>query len=234
MSSTRAPTSRRAARSGRASAASSWAPSGATARSSRRTGPRTGCTARPRRCSSSLRAARTGRAYAELSAEQQAALQADFKPLMRANTYDAATRRHRRSAIERAQAIAQVAAHYGACSRRSGHCRAARAYAMRNDTVPDAEHRHALTAFFFWTAWAAVTERPGYDEQLHQQLAVRAAGGQRADLGHVPVDDVQHAVHDRRHRRARLALRAYGTARKPPVDAADARSAARTRRSRRR
>ena len=32
---------------------------------------------------------------------------------------------------------------------------------MRNDTVPDAEHRRALAAFFFWTAWAAVTERPG-------------------------------------------------------------------------
>ena len=35
------------------------------------------------------------------------------------------------------------------------------AYAMKNDTVPDAEHRRALTAFFWWTAWATVTERPG-------------------------------------------------------------------------
>ena len=35
-------------------------------------------------------------------------------------------------------------------------------YAMRNDTVPDAGHRHALGSFFFWTSWAAVTDRPGY------------------------------------------------------------------------
>jgi CRP/FNR family transcriptional regulator len=45
---TRAPTSRPAARSGRAPAASSSARSGATARWSRPTGARTGCTARPR------------------------------------------------------------------------------------------------------------------------------------------------------------------------------------------
>lgn len=34
---------------------------------------------------------------------------------------------------------------------------------MKNDTVPDAEFRRALTAFFWWTAWATVTERPGSD-----------------------------------------------------------------------
>jgi hypothetical protein len=32
---------------------------------------------------------------------------------------------------------------------------------MRDDTVPSLEHRRALTAFFWWTSWAAVTERPG-------------------------------------------------------------------------
>ena len=32
---------------------------------------------------------------------------------------------------------------------------------MRDGTVDTPEHRHELTAFFFWTAWAAVTERPG-------------------------------------------------------------------------
>jgi nitric oxide reductase subunit B len=34
------------------------------------------------------------------------------------------------------------------------------AYAMKNDTVPDAAHRRALTGFFWWTAWAAGTQRP--------------------------------------------------------------------------
>ncbi len=35
------------------------------------------------------------------------------------------------------------------------------AYAMKNDTVPDATNRHVLTGFFWWTSWAAMTERPG-------------------------------------------------------------------------
>jgi nitric oxide reductase subunit B len=34
------------------------------------------------------------------------------------------------------------------------------AYAMKEGTVPDAAHRRALSAFFWWTAWAAGTERP--------------------------------------------------------------------------
>jgi nitric oxide reductase subunit B len=34
---------------------------------------------------------------------------------------------------------------------------------MRDGTVADAQKRRQLTAFFFWTAWAAVTERPGSD-----------------------------------------------------------------------
>src|SRR5690606_24391117 len=34
------------------------------------------------------------------------------------------------------------------------------AYAMRDDTIPEAEGRRLLTAFFWWTAWAAATNRP--------------------------------------------------------------------------
>ena len=33
----------------------------------------------------------------------------------------------------------------------------------RNNTVPDAEHRRQLTAFYWWAAWASITERPGSD-----------------------------------------------------------------------
>ena len=38
-----------------------------------------------------------------------------------------------------------------------------KAYAMKNGTVVDAENRRALTAFIWWSAWSAVTERPGGD-----------------------------------------------------------------------
>lgn len=34
-------------------------------------------------------------------------------------------------------------------------------YAMMTNTLPDAQKRQYLTNFFFWTAWAAGTERPG-------------------------------------------------------------------------
>ncbi|MBA2352802.1 MAG: nitric-oxide reductase large subunit, partial [Burkholderiales bacterium] len=34
---------------------------------------------------------------------------------------------------------------------------------MKNDTVDTVEHRRALTAFFWWTAWAATSERLGTD-----------------------------------------------------------------------
>src|SRR5690606_8708646 len=35
------------------------------------------------------------------------------------------------------------------------------AYAMRNGTVPDADGRRELPAFFWWSAWAAAAHRPG-------------------------------------------------------------------------
>ncbi|HLR17704.1 MAG TPA: nitric-oxide reductase large subunit [Alcanivoracaceae bacterium] len=33
-------------------------------------------------------------------------------------------------------------------------------FAMKNNTLPDAERRAEMTEFFFWTAWAAATNRP--------------------------------------------------------------------------
>ena len=32
---------------------------------------------------------------------------------------------------------------------------------MKENTLPDAGRREQLTRFFFWTAWAAATEREG-------------------------------------------------------------------------
>jgi nitric oxide reductase subunit B len=103
----------------------------------------------------------TGKAYSELSVGEQARLQAELRPLIRANTYDAATNRIL-IPNERAQAIAQVAAHYASLfSNDPATHKLREGYAMREDTVPDAQHRRAIGAFFFWTSWAAVTQRPG-------------------------------------------------------------------------
>ena len=105
--------------------------------------------------------AKDGIAYADLDPAAQAGIQAGLRPQIRRNTYDAAS-----SLIvipvERAQAIAQVAAHYTSLFSNDPATHALRVgYAMREDTVPDARYRHALGAFFFWTSWAAVTDRPG-------------------------------------------------------------------------
>ena len=63
---------------------------------------------------------------------------------------------------DRARAIASVAARYQSLFGNDPATSELReAYAMMNNTVPDAEYRRALTAFFWWTAWATVTERPG-------------------------------------------------------------------------
>ena len=99
--------------------------------------------------------------YAELPAEQRATLQGRLETRVRENTYDPAT-----NTIviddDRAAAIATVAGHYTSLfSADPATAELREAYAMKNDTVPSAEGRRAMTAFFWWTAWAAATNRPG-------------------------------------------------------------------------
>ncbi len=98
--------------------------------------------------------------YTQLPEEQQAALRGRLKAVMRTNTYDAET-----GTItlpeDRIAALSNVAAHYESLFGNDPTTAELReAYAMKNNTVPDAEHRRALTAFFWWTAWAAGTDRP--------------------------------------------------------------------------
>ena len=99
--------------------------------------------------------------YDALTVEQKGALQSRLQANMRRNTYDPAS-----GTIsidpDRAAAIASVSGHYQKLfGNDPGTAELREAYAMKNDTVPDPENRRALSAFFWWTAWAAVTERPG-------------------------------------------------------------------------
>ncbi len=99
--------------------------------------------------------------FASLSPDRQAALRAALVREMRANTFDAATGTVTITA-ERAEAMKRVAAHYDALYGGAPGLKTLRQdYAMSESTVPDASRRKALTAFFFWTSWAATTERPG-------------------------------------------------------------------------
>ncbi|SFU44294.1 nitric-oxide reductase large subunit [Pseudoduganella namucuonensis] len=98
--------------------------------------------------------------YDSLSAERRAALRGRLEAGMRRNTYDPA-RRAITVDQDRAAAIASVSGHYQSLFGNEAATAGLReAYAMKNDTVPDARHREALSAFFWWTAWATVTERP--------------------------------------------------------------------------
>jgi nitric oxide reductase subunit B len=104
--------------------------------------------------------AKGGVPYADLSPGDQARVQAELRPLIRANTYDPSSGRIV-VPVERAQAIAQVAAHYASLFSSDPATHALReGYAMREDTIADPLHRRAIGAFFFWTSWAAVTQRP--------------------------------------------------------------------------
>jgi len=101
--------------------------------------------------------------YDNLSAGEQARLQVDLRPELRRNTYDAATGTITVS-NERAQAISMAAAHYRSLFGNDPATEKLReTYAMRDNTVDTDEHRRQLSAFFFWTAWAAGTQRPGVE-----------------------------------------------------------------------
>ena len=82
---------------------------------------------------------------------------------MRRNTYDELTGAVKVSP-ERAQAIKQVASHYTALFGSDPELAKLREqYAMTDGTLPDQADRQALTAFFFWSSWAATTNRPNED-----------------------------------------------------------------------
>lgn len=95
------------------------------------------------------------RPYEELSAENQAQLRGRLESLYRPNTYDA-----RRNVVViddvRARAYRSVSAHYA-----DVFANGETAYAIPAGAVSDASRRQALSAFIFWSAWCASTNRPG-------------------------------------------------------------------------
>jgi nitric oxide reductase subunit B len=96
-----------------------------------------------------------------LSAAEQGGVDAALKEEMRRNTYDEASGVIKVSGA-RAQAIRQVAAHIEGLFGTEPSLAALRdQYAMTEGALPVKADREALTAFFFWSSWAAATDRPG-------------------------------------------------------------------------
>src|SRR6266568_1825230 len=101
-------------------------------------------------------AVRAGAAnFAALNPDQQAVFKARLIREMRTNTYDASHNRVTVSA-DRAAAFAQLSSYYAdvfATGRSE--------YAIPHGALTNVAKQHQLGAFFWWTSWAASTERPG-------------------------------------------------------------------------
>ena len=92
--------------------------------------------------------------YARASLEHQAALRQRLTTLIRANTFDPATATITVSE-DRARAIEANIAYYAELFAKGRDD-----YALPPRTVTEPSRAHALAAFFFWTSWAASTNRP--------------------------------------------------------------------------
>ncbi|MBI5275840.1 MAG: nitric-oxide reductase large subunit [Burkholderiales bacterium] len=97
----------------------------------------------------------------QLTAAERGAVAAVLKEEMRRNTYDAASGTVTVSP-ERAEAIRTVSQHYqGVFGTDPALAKLRDQYAMVDGTVTAKADREAIAAFFFWTSWAASTDRPG-------------------------------------------------------------------------
>lgn len=102
-----------------------------------------------------------GQPFDALPGAQQYQLRYELKQTYRTNTYDPASDQLLIT-DRRAQAIRQTADYYSRLFSAAPELQKTReSYAMKENTLPDAERRARMTEFFFWTAWAAATERPG-------------------------------------------------------------------------
>lgn len=100
-----------------------------------------------------------GKAYNETNDDQQALLRHQLKREYRGNRVVDGTLV---LSERRVQAIEQTAKYYDALFSGDPALHASRvSFAMKEVTLPDPARRQQMTRFFFWTAWAAATERDG-------------------------------------------------------------------------
>jgi nitric oxide reductase subunit B len=96
-------------------------------------------------------------ALEQQSPEQAAQLRQRLEGALRTNTYDAATGTVTIAPM-RAEAFAANQRHYA-----DVFANGKAEYAIPKDAVSDPDRLKKLSAFFFWTAWSATTNRPGAD-----------------------------------------------------------------------
>jgi nitric oxide reductase subunit B len=104
-----------------------------------------------------------GLPYSGLDEEQQAMMKVRIRKAMRANGYDSSTGILKVSG-DRAEAILSNCNYYKGLFMNDPSLNKERsAYAIPENLIKDPERMQLMNAFFFWTAWACATERPGSD-----------------------------------------------------------------------
>jgi nitric oxide reductase subunit B len=93
--------------------------------------------------------------YASLDVERQAALGARLRQVLRMNTYDSSTGHVTIDPI-RAEAFDELNRYYSDVFSRGRN-----EYAIQRGAMRDPEKLRQMSSFFWWTAWAASTNRPG-------------------------------------------------------------------------
>ena len=96
-----------------------------------------------------------GKDFQRLSSQEQAVLRQRLQDLLRTNTHDPISGRITVDAL-RALAFEENLVHYS-----DVFTRGRKEYAVQPDAQSDPVKLRQLNAFFFWTAWASVANRPG-------------------------------------------------------------------------
>jgi nitric oxide reductase subunit B len=98
-----------------------------------------------------------GRSFDSLQAEDQSLLKTRLAGIMRANRYD---EKRNKIVLDSIRAVAYEAnvRYYSALFRNGNE-----AYSIPEGALSDSVRGRALAAFFFWSSWAASTDRPGDD-----------------------------------------------------------------------
>ncbi len=99
--------------------------------------------------------------FDQLTEENKASLKITLQRELRTNTYDPATGIISISPL-RAAAIAENSKYYGGLfTNDPQYSDLRKAYSVPENSLKTPERVHMLNAFFFWTSWACVTQRPG-------------------------------------------------------------------------
>ncbi len=117
------------------------------------------------------------RTYDALSAERQSALQGRLQEMMRRNTYNAETGTITVDPI-RADAFRALAAYYYDVFNKGRD-----EYAIQPNAVDDPARGQQMAAFFWWSAWATSTNRPGQDVSYTQNWPHEELVGNRPTGG---------------------------------------------------